>query len=91
MLLFVLGGAFVTAGYNILAPCNKAKELANVDVSSCIELAESTMSFGEAFQTSMGINVVLAAVVMYFLVNYAPIYISPIRNESYKKLAKQSA
>lgn len=73
LVMFVIGGAFEVTGTTIKQPCNKARELANVDVSSCIELAESTISFGEALQTSMGINVVLAAVVMYFLVNYAPI------------------
>jgi hypothetical protein len=47
-------------------------ELVGVDMSECVAYGEDVASFGQLFKTTLGMNSVLAAIVLYFLAWYAP-------------------
>jgi large-conductance mechanosensitive channel len=72
MVMVVIGGAFEMVGNHIAWQCRIPMQLIGTDMTGCVNYGESVMSFGEMVKTTLGMNSVLAAVLFYFLVTYAP-------------------
>ncbi len=72
MVMVVIGGAYEMVGNHIAWQCRIPMQLIGTDMTECIKYGESVMSFGEMIKTTLGINSVLAAILLYVLFTYGP-------------------
>ena len=71
MCMVVIGVAFEATGDHISWRCKLPMDAVGIDLSECVNYGNEVASFGEAVKTTMGINAVLFAILLYFLLKLA--------------------